>query len=229
MQTAGNYGQLKILFLKKRMLTLQLNKEILLNRITQLIDITKGFLYYSKELKNLHDKFLPEDIYEKDRYRKSEIPLMLRMLHNSFFFDALLNLNSILSKVQKDVNKKEQSIFELIELESDANQKNRLLQAAEKFSASLKEKNLDKWRHKLVGHKDINQAGDTDIMYLNFIIDDIHNHTAKLLDDIYIFINNNYDVISNTSFSSLYSNSFERMIELFKKDLAKYKLENNKK
>jgi len=206
-----------------------MTKEKLADRIEQLINITQTLLVYSKKLRKLHDEYLPKTVIEKQKYTTSEIVMVLRFLHCSFYYDALLNLNTVLSPLQKDTNKKEQSIFELIDLETDQKAKKELLSQANEFRKQLKEKNLDKWRHKLVGHKDIENAGDPEIMYLNFIKSDIIKFSEDLINqiDMFIknyyekFINKNYDVVYNNTFSQMYCKSFEKMLELFEKELRK--------
>jgi hypothetical protein len=195
--------------------------EILADRIKQLVNLTQELLLYSIKLREMHDKYLPTSPAKSNKYKTSEIPTIIRFLHCSFYYDALLNINTLLNPVQSDFNKKEQSIFELIDLEEDRIIKVELLKEANEFVKKLADKNLNKWRHKLAGHKDIENAGDTEIMYLNFIKKDIIQHSIALIDDINLFIINKYDVHYNNTFASLYSKSFDKMIELFEKDLKK--------
>lgn len=127
----------------------------------------------------------------------------------------------MLSPIQKDPDKKEQSLFELIDLETNQLKKENLLSKANEFRKQLEENNLHKWRNKLVGHKDIENAGDTVVMYLNFIKIDIIKFSEDLINQIDDFINNNYDVAYNNTFSQMYSLSFEKMIDLFEQELKK--------
>jgi len=193
--------------------------EKLADKIKQLINITESLLLYAKQLKELNNKYLPTNIICKSKYSSENIPLMLIFLHCTFYYDALLNLNTLLQPLQKDINKKEQSIFELIEMESDTERKNNLLETANELKKKLKDKNLDKWRNKLVGHKDIQSAGDTEMMYSNFIKDTNFDYSIKLLNGIKDFVTQNYDVICNNPFAGLYDESFTRMIELFENEL----------
>jgi len=198
-----------------------MTKEKLADRIEQLINITQTLLVYSKKLRKLHDEYLPKTVIEKQKYTTSEIVMVLRFLHCSFYYDALLNLNTVLSPLQKDTNKKEQSIFELIDLEIDQTNKNDLWSKANEFKKQFEENNLHKWRNKFVGHKDIENAGDTEVMYLNFIKSDIIKFSEDLINQIDMFINKNYDVVYNNTFSQMYCKSFEKMLELFEKELRK--------
>jgi len=156
-----------------------------------------------------------------NKYKTSEIPMMIRFLHCAFYYDALLNINTLLKPVQKDINKKELSIFELIDREQDQAVKAELLKEANEFVKKLEDKNLNKWRHKLAGHKDIEKAGDTEIMYLNFIKNDIIQYSLELINSINLFIINKYDVQVNNTFAALYSKSFDKMVDLFEKELKK--------
>lgn len=196
-----------------------MTKEKLAERIKQLIGVTQQLLFYSLKLKELHDKHVPTNPIKSDQYKKSEIPMMLRFLHCTLYFDALLNLNTLLSPFQKDPTKKQQSIFELIDTEIDINRKNDLFKKANELRKKLKDKNLDKFRHKLVGHKDIENAIDTEIMYLNFIKAEYIEHSIKIVNEINDFVTNNYGVIINNLFAGLYDKSFEKMIELFENEL----------
>jgi hypothetical protein len=198
-----------------------MNKEILADRIKQLINVTQELLLYAIKLRELHYKYIPNVPLKSNHYKTSEIPTMIRFLHCSFFYDALLNLNTLLNPLQDDYNKKEQSIFELVDLESDHTVKDELLKKTSVFLKKLKDKNLHKWRHKFVGHKDIENAGDTEIMYLNFIKEDIVQYSNTLINDINSFIIKEYDVQYNNTFASLYSKSFNRMVCLFEKELMK--------
>ena len=198
-----------------------MTKEKLADRIEQLINITQTLLVYSKKLRKLHDEYLPKTVIEKQKYTTSEIVMVLRFLHCSFYYDALLNLNTVLSPLQKDTNKKEQSIFELIDLEIDQTNKNDLWSKANEFKKQFEENNLHKWRNKFVGHKDIENAGDTEVMYLNFIKSDIIKSSEDLINQIDKFIIKNYDVVYNNTFSQMYCKSFEKMLELFEKELRK--------
>jgi hypothetical protein len=198
-----------------------MTEEKLAYRIKQLINITQTLLVYTNKFRELHDKYLPEPVMERHKYKTSEISMALRFLHCSFFYDALLNLNTILAPLQKDPNKKEQSIFELIDLELDQKAKDELLSKANEFRKQFEENNLHKWRHKLVGHKDIENAGDTEGMYLNFIKSDIIEFCKNLINQIDKFIVKSYDVAYNNNFTQMYSKSFEKMLELFEKELKK--------
>jgi len=200
-----------------------MTKEKLADRIKQLINITQTLLVSSKKLRKLHDKYRPKTgiVIEKQKYTTSEIVMVLRFLHCSFYYDALLNLNTVLSPLQKDTNKKEQSIFELIDLEIDQTNKNDLWSKANEFKKQFEENNLHKWRNKFVGHKDIENAGDTEVMYLNFIKSDIIKSSEDLINQIDKFIIKNYDVVYNNTFSQMYCKSFEKMLELFEKELRK--------
>lgn len=198
-----------------------MTKEILADRIKQLINVTQELLLYAIKLRELHDKYISTSHIKSNQYKTSEIAMMIRFLHCSFYYDALLNLNTLLKPVQNDYNKKEQSIFELIDLETDHSVKDELLKKSNFFKKILEDKNLHKWRHKFVGHKDIENAGDTEVMYLNFIKEDILQYSIALINDINSFIIKEYDVQYNNSFASLYSKSFNRMVYLFEKELMK--------
>lgn len=198
-----------------------MTKEKLADRIKQLINITQTLLVYSSKFRELHDIYIPVTEMERLIYKTSEISMALRFLHCSFFYDALLNLNTILAPLQKDPDKKEQSIFELIDLELDQKAKDELLSKANEFRKQFEENNLHKWRHKLVGHKDIENAGDTEGMYLNFIKSDIIEFCKNLINQIDKFIVKSYDVAYNNNFTQMYSKSFEKMLELFEKELKK--------
>jgi len=198
-----------------------MTKEKLADRIKQLINITQTLLVYSNKFRELHDKYLPGSAMERQKYITSEISMAIRFLHCSFFYDALLNLNTILSPLQKNPDKKEQSIFELIDLEADSANKEDLLSKANEFRKKLEENNLHKWRNKFVAHKDIENAGDTEVMYLNFIKSDIIEFSENLINQIDKFIVCNYNVAYNNTFSQMYSKSFEKMLELFEHGLKK--------
>ena len=198
-----------------------MTKEILADRIKQVINLTQELLLYANKLRELHDKYLPTSHAKSSQYKTSEIPIMLRFLHCSFYYDALLNLNTLVKPVQNDYNKKEQSIFELVDLETDHTVKAELSKKVNEFVKKLEEKNLHRWRHKLAGHKDIENAGDTEIMYLNFIKVDTLQYSIALINDINSFIVSKYDVQYNNTFASLYSKSFNRMVNLFEKELKK--------
>jgi hypothetical protein len=198
-----------------------MTKEKLADRIKQLVNITQTLLFYSDKFRELYDKYLPATAMERQRYDTSEISMAIRFLHCSLFYDVLLNLNTMLSPIQKDPDKKEQSLFELIDLETNQLKKENLLSKANEFRKQLEENNLHKWRNKLVGHKDIENAGDTVVMYLNFIKIDIIKFSEDLINQIDDFINNNYDVAYNNTFSQMYSRSFEKMIDLFEQELKK--------
>ena len=199
-----------------------MTKEKLADRINQLINVSQQLLLYSVKLKELHDKYIPTNPIKSNQYKTSEIPIFLRFLHCTFYFDVLLNLNTLLNPVQNDPNKKEQSIFELIKLEIEPAIKDELLMSAINFRNKLKEKYLHKWRHKIGGHKGIENAGDPEIMYLNFIKEDIFKCSQDLLDEIDSFIKNKYAVPQNNSFASLYNKGFNKMLTLLEKELDIY-------
>lgn len=196
-----------------------MGKEKLADRIKQLVDISSTLIMYSQKFKELHNRYLPKTLLDQQKYKTSEISLILRFLNSSFCYDALLNINSILSQFQRDPEKKEQSIFELIELEDDPKKKSKLLNVANSFREKLEKKNLHKWRHKFVAHKDIESAGDTVIMYLNFIEDEYIRLIIELLSEINEFLINNFDLNYKNSFNQLYAKSFNKMIELFETEI----------
>jgi hypothetical protein len=198
-----------------------LYKAILADRIKQLINVTKELLLKAQGLQSSHDRYLPASLKESSFYKNSEIALLARFLHTTFYYDALLNLNTILNRIQKKQDKKEQSIFELIEYETDQGRKNKLSTKATELIIKLEAKNLHKWRNKLVGHKDIGVAGDTEIMYLNFIKEEYLDYTISLINDLDSFMIQYYDVAANNTFAEMYSKSFEKMSELFEKELRK--------
>lgn len=198
-----------------------MSKEKLAERINQLINISKSLINNSNMLKKLHDKYLPQSVLDRQKYKTSEISLLIRFLHCTFYYDVLLNLNTLLNPLQSNPDKKEQSIFELVELDTDKNRKKSLLVTANSFRKKLEEKNLHRWRNKFVGHKDIDDAGDTEAMYLNFIKSEFINCTNELLENIDKFIIDNYDVCYNNTFEGLYSKSFERLFAWFEDELKR--------
>lgn len=199
-----------------------MTKEILADRINQLINVSKQLLFWSVKLKELHDKNIPTDPMKSNEYKTSEISMLLRFLHCTFYDDVISNLNTLTNKVQTDPNKKELSIYELIEFETNQNIKDEILTSAKNYRAKLEEINLHKWRNKLSDHKDIEKSGDPEIMYLNFIKEDILTFSIDLLNEIDSFVKNKYDVPYNNSFDSLYDNGFNKMLMLFKKELDIY-------
>lgn len=197
-----------------------MTKVKLADRIKQLNDISHTLLKYAEKIRDLHDNYLPKTEIEKQYYKTSEIPMSLRFLQCTFFFDALLNLSTILSPLQKDLNKKEQSLFELVELESNQNIKDNLLLYVNKIRKQFENKNLHKWRNKYVAHKDIKNAGDTEIMYLNFIKKDIINESIIISKEIHQFLMSNYTFLNTSNtFMSLNSKSVDKMLELFENEL----------
>ncbi len=195
------------------------SKERLADRIKQLINVTQLLLANARQLKEFHDKHLSIPPLEPHQFKISDTATLIRFMHCVFFYDALLNLNTLLHPVQSDPNKKEQSIFELIELETKPNTKEKLKENAESIRQKFIDRKLHKWRHKLVGHKDIDKAGDTEIMYLNFIDESILNFSIALLNEIDTFIKYNYDVIQNNTATNLYGNSFNKLFEMLGKEL----------
>lgn len=196
-----------------------MTKQELADRIKQIINISKLLITSSNKLKELHDKYIPQSVLDRQKYKTSEISLLIRFLHCTFYYEVLLNLNTLLNPLQNNPDKKEQSIFELIEFDTDKNRKKSLLVTGNSFRKKLEEKNLHKWRNKFVGHKDIDDAGDTEAMYLNFIKSEFINCTNELLENIDKFIIDNYDVCYNNRFVGLYSKSFERLFAWFEDEL----------
>ncbi|MEJ5305853.1 MAG: hypothetical protein WHV63_07890 [Ignavibacteria bacterium] len=199
-----------------------MTKQILADRIKQLINISQTLLDYCTKFKELNYKYFPNLKQLNYLDFNFKFSILLRFLQNMFYYDALLNLNTILALHQKDQNKKELSIFELIELETDTNLKEKLKIEAEELRNKLESKNLHKWRNKYVAHKDLINAGDPEIMYLNFIKDEYIACTSELLQEADKFLSKYYDIAFNNTFNDLYENSFNWLIELLEKNLKAY-------
>lgn len=199
-----------------------MTKEKLADRIKQLINISYTLISFLKRLQKLHDKYLPNTALDRHEYKISEIPMLIRFLNCTFYYQMILNLNTILSPLQKNVNKKEQSIFELIDLETDVNKKAELLESANRFRDLLESKELHLLRHKLIAHKDLESAGDTEIMYLNFIKDEFIDFSEKLLQEIDKFLSDNFDVTYSNTFEQMYSKSFNKMLEILENEIKNF-------
>lgn len=202
---------------------MEIKKEILADRIKQLIDVSQTLIENSEKLKQLQETYLQPipNVIERHKFKVSEIPMMLRFLHCTFFYDALLNLTTLLKPVKENPDRKEISFFELIELEDDLNKKNTLLADVNSLNDKLVQSKLVLFRHKLVAHKDISNSGDPDIMYLNFIRKEFIDLTKNLLGNLDNLIQQNYDVPCTNSFKQLYQKSFNKLISMFEKELKK--------
>lgn len=193
----------------------------LAEKLKQLTDIIGELLFLCKKLKEINKKYLPKNPIFKNKYNNSEIPKFLTFLNVIIFDVVILDLTTILAKTKKDPSKKELSIFELIEMISDANKKEKIKEVAEKLRLQIEAINFDKWRNKITAHKDLIVLGDVDIHYLNFVNDETLNFCNDIISKLYEIINNNYNISFNNIFNELYRKSFNKMIELFENDLKK--------
>lgn len=200
-----------------------MTKEKLADRIKQLIDISTGLLNYSIKLKELHDKCVPKgNSIIRNEYKTSEISILIRFLHCTFFYDVVMNLNTLLEKVQKDPDKKEQSFFELANIIDNEEKKKNFEDELKKLRQDFEDKNLHKRRNKFIGHKDINVAGDTIVMYLNFIKDEYIDYCEQLLIQMNeLLLQLNLDVYTNNLFENLYRESLKKLIELLENELQR--------
>jgi hypothetical protein len=189
------------------------------DRVKQLVDVTEQLLKYSKELKVLHDKYCPQETIKNNEYLTSEIPTVLRFLHVLFFFDALLNINTLLDKLDIVEDKKEQSFYELVELITDITKKNEIIAELDTLRNKLQLNNLDKFRHKLVAHKDIESAGDSTIMYMEFVKSEFIDICQDIITELIALLNKHFDVYYNNLFEQLHNKGFFKMIELFEREL----------
>lgn len=194
--------------------------ELLADRINQLIDVTEELILYLKQCEHLYKKYRPNESAHAD-YAISEIPSMLRFLHSMFFYDVLLNINTLLDKVDKDPNKKEQSIYELSEFLQDEFIKEEILNKSDSLRFKFENYNLHIFRHKLAAHKDWIAAGDTTIMYLHFIKPEIISVCEEITKELKQICIKYFDVITTNSFHQLYNKGFQKMLKLFEDELIK--------
>lgn len=90
----------------------------------------------------------------------------------------------------------------------------------------LKEKNFVKGRNKFGGHKDIDAAGDTTLLYSFFISDANLSFSKELLNEMNMLMKKYFDVDVNNLFESLHQKGFQRMYELFEEELRMNKMRN---
>jgi len=195
--------------------------ELLADRINQLIDVTDELILYLKQCEQLYKKYRPNESSSYTQYATSEIPSMMRFLHCMFFYDVLLNINTLLDKVDKDLNKKEQSIYELSEFLQDEFIKEEILNKADSLRFKFENYSLHIFRHKLDAHKDWIAAGDTTIMYLNFIKPEIISICEEIIKELKQICIKYFDVITTNSFHQLYGKGFQKMVKLFEDELIK--------
>jgi hypothetical protein len=199
-----------------------MTKETLAEQIKQLTDLTNTLLEYSKRFMKLYEDYKPTSKLDRLKYDNSGLTLNLRFIHCLMFYDALLNLNSLSQPLQNDPNKKELSIFELAELETDLNKKDKILLECKAIRNLFESNDLHKWRNKFIAHKDINSTGDPFTSYFGFAKENIINLAIDLTNQISQLINKNYNVTINNIFLDLYQKGFERLIEFFDNELKNF-------
>ncbi len=172
---------------------------LLADKIKQLIDVSLILIEYCKKLKQLDSKYveLKQSVIERQEFKASEIPTILRFLHCTFFFDALSNLNTSLEPFQKEPCKKEISFFELIEVENDKMRKETIVRDIKYLREQLKNRKLTHLRNKYVAPIDLFVFGHPDVMYLNFIKDEYIESTKLILKKLNNLIQTYYYVPDN--------------------------------
>lgn len=200
-----------------------MNNKNLSNKTKYLINVCESFILFAERIKRLHNKYIPNDKeLIKNNYMFSDIPIILRLLHNIFFFDTVLNLKSLLVPAEKNKTRKEQSIFELINLDKDVNTKKEKLSIAEKIKEKYSISFLPEFRNKLVAHKDLFQSGDIDAMYFNFVEEKFLEKAKEIILSLKDFICKYYEVESNNSFYNYLSQPFEKVLNLFENELKSF-------
>lgn len=195
-----------------------MEKEVIANKICELINITLILLEYCKKFYDLYNHYRSNLlIFEKTNFKKSEFELILRMFNRVFFNKSLMIISSILAKTQNDPNKKELSIFELIELETDHQKKENLIKSVKSFRDKFEEKDLYLFRNKLIAHKDIDIKGSFVITYLSFVKVEYINFLIELLTEINRFLLKNFDVEFSLSYKEILS--IDKLIELLKTEI----------
>jgi len=195
-----------------------MNVSELSDKIKQLLEVSLTLLRYASEFEKLYKKYKPSDKLSYDKYSKSKVPTLLRFFHCSFFFDALLNLNTLLKPLQKNPNKKELSFYELLNELNDSELKEKLLPLVNKLRDELTENNIDKFRNKFVGHKDLSTSIDSNILYLNFIAVKTFNTSYRITESLNEICIKHFDVPQNNSFLSYYNPSFSYLLTDFEKN-----------
>jgi hypothetical protein len=80
------------------------DKSDLEDKIKQLIDISIALLNWSRKFYNIYVKNKPDDISLIAEYINSPKVKLLALLSNLYFFDSLLNLNSLLFPSKKEIS-----------------------------------------------------------------------------------------------------------------------------
>ena len=125
------------------------------DRIKQLVDVSITLLKWTSEYKQLYEKYKPSEVLNFNKYATSPIAKLLRFQSCSLFFDSVLNINTLLGKVQKDQVKKEISFFEFLNLQQSSSDKDKILIILDNELLKFQSHKLDKIRNKFIGHKDL--------------------------------------------------------------------------
>ncbi len=196
-----------------------MTKEILAGKIKQLVNVTKELLNYSQRIKELHNKYLPQNPDEAVEYKLHEIPTLLRLQHCLYFYDVLLNLNSLLATKKNKIDKKEISFFELLELTTPSKQKDDV----ENILIGLREKITDNkmkfFRDKLSGHKDYSLNIDFEMIYQNFINQELLSVAEQILYELDKLCIDYFDTYYNNTFEELYDKGHQKLFDFFENEL----------
>ncbi len=193
--------------------------EILSDKVKQLVNVSNGLLQFSKRFEDLHNQYLPKEHSEVIKYKTHEIVMLLRLQHCLYFFDVLLNLNSLLRYRQDDVNKKEISFFELLDLIPALDQKDEIKKTLNELRRKLKDNKMDVLRHKFDAHKDYTLAFDPEIMYLNFINPDLIIVAEEILNELNNLCIKFLHTNTSNSFQQLYDTGHQKLFSFFEKEL----------
>lgn len=195
--------------------------ETLKNKIKQLVDVSASLLKWSEEYKYLYDKYRPSDNSEYTRnYANEPIPTLLRFQSTLMFFDVVLNINSLLSPIKQDPDKKEASFLELLEFLPQSNEKDQMVDLINNIRKMFLDNKLDKIRNKFVGHKDLNLKYDPMILYLNFPNPDLVDVCKNIVNSLTNICLNYLCCIRNNEFDQFYKKSHQKYLEIIEKSLT---------
>ena len=186
-----------------------MNQE-LQDKIKQLVDVSISLLNWSDDYKN---------IYNNHRSSNSSLLTLVKFQSSMMFFDVILNLNTLLSPVQNNPDKKEISFFELLELLPSSSEKNQVSDIINDLRKKLLDNKLDKIRNKFVGHKDLSLNYDPVILNWGFPNPDLVAVCREIIEKLSDVCLRHLYCFRNNTFNLLYGESHQAYLDFLEQSL----------
>ncbi len=199
---------------------MEINRQFIESKINELYYSGKMFYEWAEEYKRLHNSFIPADKWEKQFYLTNDLAKYLVLNSNLYLFYSINNLCSLLSPEQKDLSKKEISLFEHLNFIDES-----MKSVAEQQLLSLKEyytsSNLNIIRNKIFAHKDLFTSGDPVTHFMQLINPEFFDKTFSLLELMQDYFNKYFNNrIMNNYLKGYYNNSHNIILDIIKNRLS---------